>query len=175
MGRGRSWRRDQKAKLSCDAVSIGPYLTPDSFEAWMTLNSCPHLWPGDQAFILFHLSAIARWPPQEGGVALSRRLPAALSPPGSREWKASFSSTAAETVFCPDSGRPSVHPGKLRKRTESLAKRGVTCHGCLRPDTQGQVHPWWGAFGFLSLQFFALTRFFSLAACGSHTSLLFGC
>lgn len=48
-----------------------------------------------------------------------------------------------------------------------MAKRDVTCHWCLLPVVQVRAHPWRGAFGFPSLQFFA--RLFSLAACGSHT------
>ena len=116
--RRSSWRRDQKVKLSCDAVSLGPYLTPDSFEAGMTLHSCPQLWPGDQAFILPHLSAIARWPLWEEGVALSRWLSTEISPPGSRWRKASFSSTpATETkslVLCQGIPVPTI--GNWRRR-----------------------------------------------------------
>lgn len=91
------------------------------------------MWPGNQAFILPHLSAMACWPPQEGSVALSRWLSAEISPPDK-----SF-------VLCP--GIPMSTIESWRKRAQSLARRGVTCHWHLVPDIQVQVHPWWGAFG----------------------------
>lgn len=64
-------RGGQERKLSCDALLMGPSLTPESFEAGMTLQSCPQVRPGDQAFVLPHQSAVGCWPLQGAGLALS--------------------------------------------------------------------------------------------------------
>lgn len=42
-------------KLSCDVVLMGPSLTPESLESWMTLQSCSQLWSGHQALVFSHI------------------------------------------------------------------------------------------------------------------------